>query len=309
MALERLNIDIGSLHRTINTSTKKNVELDNQLTKYVQRKNDLLSIQLVVSFFIDKTLEYQAMIFSTINRTQKRVSDSLVSSLFGLTTKDSPQKTALQVVLVLNGHKHSPFFNRVNLYGQDYSRHQSPPLSQATMVRSIVGLICENLREAERDRFRNRKALRERSPGSAKLLPFRKYYANDQDAKISDIFFYFFSAVRASFKDSDGVPYWDFNPETMKPSNILQTTVGYIALLNLLVDILEQLKEDQRFKVKSYESYLAKATDLNFKDVKRYPFTSRSQTVLYLDLNLSIWPAESGSDKRILKLEEILNKE
>ncbi|WP_186750566.1 ParB N-terminal domain-containing protein [Spirosoma utsteinense] len=112
-----------------------------------------------MSFFIDKTLEYQAMIFSTINRTQKRVSESLVYSLFGLTTKDSPQKTALQIVLALNAHEKSPFFNRIKLYGGDYDSNQSPPLSQATMVKSIIDLISESLREAELDRYRSRDEL------------------------------------------------------------------------------------------------------------------------------------------------------
>ena len=80
-----------------------------------QRLNDLLNIELAVSYFIDKSLEYQAMIFSTINRTQKRVSQDLVYSLFGLSSNDTPYKTALEVVLALNGHPKSPFYKRIKL--------------------------------------------------------------------------------------------------------------------------------------------------------------------------------------------------
>jgi hypothetical protein len=88
-----------------------------QLKSKIERLKDLLDIELVVSYFIDKSLEYQAMIFSTINRTQKRVSQDLVYSLFGLSTNDTPYKTALEVTLALNSHPKSPFYKRIKLYG------------------------------------------------------------------------------------------------------------------------------------------------------------------------------------------------
>lgn len=240
VALKTIDENIKDLTQTLK-GNPNNLVQQRQLDRFSQRKRDLLNIQLVVSFFVDKTLEYQAMIFSTINRTQKRVSDSLVSSLFGLNTNDSPQKTALQVVLILNSHVKSPFYNRINLYGNEYEKNQSPPLSQAGMVKSIVNLICENARESENDRFREREALLKRSDGSQKSLPFRRYYANNKDNSISDIFFYYFKAVRNIFKDKDGSSFWNFNPESMKPSNILQTTVGYNAFLYILIDILQEV--------------------------------------------------------------------
>ena len=83
---------------------------DDKAQYWKEKLNNLLNIELVISCFVDKTLEYQAMIFSTINRTQQRVSQSLVYSLFGLSTDDSPYKTALEVVLALNGHKKSPLY-------------------------------------------------------------------------------------------------------------------------------------------------------------------------------------------------------
>ncbi|MEE6130532.1 DGQHR domain-containing protein, partial [Chryseobacterium arthrosphaerae] len=165
----------------------ENKSLSEKLEYFQTRLNDLLNIQLVVTFFIDKTLEYQAMIFSTINRTQKRVSQSLVYSLFGLDTDDTPQKTALEIVLRLNGHPKSPFYKRIKLYGASYNKNDTPPLSQATMVKSIVSLISENLRESENDRYKKRKELLKRSTNSIKFLPFRNYYATDRDSMISDI--------------------------------------------------------------------------------------------------------------------------
>ncbi|MBY0425659.1 MAG: DGQHR domain-containing protein, partial [Cytophagales bacterium] len=185
VAISRLRIHIDSISRTLRTS--ENESLQKKLQYYSQRLKDLLNIQLIVSFFVDKTLEYQAMIFSTINRTQKKVSESLVYSLFGLDTRDTPQKTALQVVLALNSNKFSPFFNRIKLYGGNYERNQSPPLTQATMVKSIISLISENIRESENDRHKTRKELMVRTKGSIKYLPFREYYIKNMDTKISDI--------------------------------------------------------------------------------------------------------------------------
>jgi hypothetical protein len=198
MALERIDEQIKAVSQTL-VKSPDSIELQQSRDRLSKRRTDLLNIQLVVSFFIDKTLEYQAMIFSTINRTQKRVSDSLVSSLFGLNTDDSPQKTSLQIVLALNAHQNSPFYNRINLYGNDYAKNQSPPLSQAAMVKSILNLICENLRESERDRFKKRKELNQRTVSSTRSLPFRTYYANNKDGNISDIYFYFFNSVKDTF--------------------------------------------------------------------------------------------------------------
>jgi DGQHR domain-containing protein len=307
IAISRLKLDIDLLQKTLIKA--KDQELQKKLDYYHKRLADLLNIDLVVSFFIAKQIEYQAMIFSTINRTQKRVSESLVYSLFGLTTEDSPQKTSLQVVLTLNAHEKSPFHNRIKLYGGDYDRNQTPPLSQATMVKSIINLISENARQAENDRFKKRSELSKRSLGSAKDLPFRQYYVSDKDASISDILFYFFNSVRSSFMYDKENSYWDFDPETMKPTNILHTTVGFQALLEILVEILPEIAESKRFEVQSYRKYTDQFSSLQIADVTRYPFTSKSKSIFYLDMNLILKPAISPDDSRLLKLKELLKKD
>ena len=308
IAIERLQKNIDTAVQTYRGGVSESI--DKKLEYYRVRLKDLLNIQLVVSFFIDKTLEYQAMIFSTINRTQKKVSESLVYSLFGLTTQDSPQKTALQVVLALNAHSKSPFYNRIKLYGGDYEINQSPPLSQAGMVKSIINLISENLRESELDRYRSRKELFKRSDSSFKNLPMRKYYALNQDSSISNILFHYFSAVKIIFLRNDGSSLWDFNPEKMKPTNILQTTVGYQTLLKILIDILDEIvNEDERISIKVYSAFLQKCISINFEDTKTYNFTSKSSNLLYYDMSLFIWKPLDKFDKRIQKREEILKKE
>lgn len=306
IALDRIKNEIESLTKTLRTRDNiKSDFIERKLKDRMQRLKDLEDIELVVSFFIDKTIEYQAMIFSTINRTQKRVSQSLVYDLFGLNTNDSPHKTAIQVIISLNGHKNSPFYKRIKFYGGDYSAENSPPLSQATMAKSIVNLISENLRESERDRYRERKELSSRSPGSNKFLPFRKYYANDNDSAISDILFFYFSAVRNTFKDEKDNSLWNIR-QSGKPENILHTTVGYDTLLRILVDILRE----QNIEITSteyFEKYLLKCKNLKLENTIRYPFNNKGKKILYLDMSLCIWPHNptDSEDNRLIELKEI----
>lgn len=301
-AIERLRAELKSLQNVYNSS--KSEEFDKKIKKKTTQLNNLLNINLLVSFFIDPSLEFQAMIFSTINRTQKSVPQSLVSSLFGLTEKDTPQKSGLEIVLALNAFEKSPFYNRVKLHGGKYQRNQSPPLTQAAMVKSIVELISSNQRELERDRFRERSEL---LVNCGPDFPFRTYYANNNDKFITDILFSFFTAVRETFK-KEGVSIWDFEENT-KPKNILHTTVGYQALLDLLVDILaKETSDDERDKIETYERYLIKCKNLNFEDQQRYPFTSISKTIFYLDMHLHIWKPTNEHDERIKKRDEALKK-
>lgn len=219
------------------------------------------------------------MIFSTINRTQKRVSQNLVYSLFGLDENDTPQKVALEIVLALNGHEKSPFYKRIMLYGGTYSKNEIPPLSQSTMVKSIVELICENSRDAEIDRFRKRKELTKQK--GTKFLPFRNYYATNNDKMISDVIFYYFSSVRKVYRDKNGISYWDLNSN----NNILRTTVGYFALMKILVDILRDESDPVLLtSTDFYESQLKKAIKIDFSNTERYPFSNKAKVTLYEDM-------------------------
>ena len=69
--------------------------------------------------------------------------------------------------------------------------------------------------------------------------------------------------------------------------NVLQTNVGYQALLKLLFYLLPNINEDDRDKKEVYLDYLNKIEGLDFIDSgeeKRYPFTSASVNILYKDM-------------------------
>ena len=270
---------------------------DDKIQYWQDKLTNLLNIELVISCFIDKTLEYQAMIFSTINRTQKRVSQDLVYSLFGLSTADSPYKTALEIVLALNGHPKSPFYKRIKLYGGNYNKTDSPPLSQATMVKSIVALISTSLRESENDKYRERKELR--TWKSTKSLPFRLFYANDEDSKIADCMFFFFSSIRNAFLNQ-----WSYNGQS-KPTNILQSTVGYEALMKILVDILDRA-EFKQFSEECFSRYIDKIKGLEVEDTLHFPMSTSGKKIFYNSMFIALFPDDGTVDEKQEEIDKLL---
>jgi DGQHR domain-containing protein len=268
-AIERTKLDIEDANKK------------EELSKNRAILERLLGLELVVTFFIDPILEYQAMIFSIINKTQTKVPENLVFSLFGLTQDDTPQKTSLEVVLALNGLEKSPFYNRIKLVGGNYRRGEDIPLSQATMVKSILFNICRNQRESEIERNKKRPSLNDNPYG----LPFRSYYAQNNDKMIVRIIYSFFSAVRETFVINNAISYWDLG--STQQTNVLQTNVGYQALMKILADLLKIIPEVDKDKKNVYQNYLDPAKDINWLDdgvEKRYPFTSKSINILYNDL-------------------------
>ncbi|KAA6309325.1 hypothetical protein EZS27_039160, partial [termite gut metagenome] len=56
-----------------------------------------------------------------------------------------------------------------------------------------------------------------------------------------------------------------------------------------------------------YTSYLNRATDINFANRERYPFSTRGRNILYLELSLRIFPQGCiNNDHREEKLNELL---
>ncbi len=281
-AIGRLDLEIANTKKILDETEEGDEKIKARLKNSRQLLKRLMSFQLLVTFFIDPTLEYQAMIFATINKTQTKVPENLVFSLFGLTKDDSPQKTSLEVVLALNGLEKSPFYNRIRLVGNMNKNTEISPLSQATMVKSILNCICNSPREAETDRFKGRVDLKK----NPKNLSFRKYYANNEDFKIVRILYTFFSAVKDTFVDTNGRSFWDFEEER-KITNVLHTNVGYQALLKVLIDLLKTTPENKKDSKSFYENCLESAKSIDWADSgdeKRYPFTSSTINTLYEDV-------------------------
>lgn len=282
-AIERLSTSITK------ASEGDKIILQNKL-------NNLLNMELVVSCFIDKSLEYQAMIFSTINRTQKRVSQDLVYSLFGISDKDTPYKTALEVTLALNGHPKSPFYKRIKLYGNNYDKSIMPPLSQSTMIKKIVSMISESLRESENDRFKDRKELKQQK--GKKFLPFRLYYAENKDLEISNCMFYYFNSVKKYFSE-----LWNYDTQN-KPENVLQSTIGFEALMNLLSDILEKNKISY-FDSDVFDPYIEKISVLELSNNILFPMTTKGRKIFYYSMFVKVFPNDTSVNEKCEELRQL----
>ena len=210
-------------------------EKNNEVEKTIIFKD----FEFVVSFFIDAGIDFQAMLFSVINRTPVKVTQDLVFDLFGLTEGDSPQKTALIVALQLNGIKLSdsgdeaPFYKRIRLLAKKEKGFNSP-LSQGMFVKEITKLISPTLQDAEVERFQPRESFLK--GGNANTI-FRKSYAEGKDFVILKTILNYFTAVQQSFIDNNGNSSWSFNESSDNP---LQRTIGFQALIKVLINIFPE---------------------------------------------------------------------
>lgn len=299
-AIEYLKSEINSISQLMRSSKDAENKYQEKSESLRNKLKSIENIQLPVTFFIDPVLEYQAMIFSTINRTQTKVPPDLVFSLFGLTKKDSPQKTVLNIVNSLNGKEESPFYKRIRLAGsgtkaaKDFYKEGNPVLSQTTVVKSVLSMICKNQREQDISRHKERSYFLKNPDRS---LYFRKYYGRNEDEKIIRVLYAYFLAVRKTFI-YDNKSIWEFDDSNRrKPKNILQTTIGYLSMLEILKIILSKglVKEEQNDKVSSYTALLEKASKIDFIDdnePKKYPFTSKTKNILVQDMGEKIFGSE-----------------
>jgi len=244
--------------------------------------------EFVISFFIDAEPEFQAMMFSIINRTPVKVAQDLVYDLFGLTKEDSPQKTCLAVALQLNGTRFlndnketpGPFYKRIRLLAKKEKEFDSP-ISQSMFIKTILTLISTSLRASEVDRVLPRKAL---EGGGNERTVFRKYYSEEKDNLIYKTLLNYFAAVREVFVYTNGRSYWDVG---VTPINAFQKTVGFLALIDLLVAIMPFAEQSKNISILFFKNYLEKAQGINLLNQQgesSYPFSSRGRTMLSQDL-------------------------
>ncbi|MGH8014882.1 MAG: DGQHR domain-containing protein, partial [Candidatus Zixiibacteriota bacterium] len=72
---------------------------------------------LNITLFIDMDIEDQAMVFSTINLKQTKVSKSLTYDLYEYAKSRSPQKTCHNIAKILNSKDGSPFKRKIKILG------------------------------------------------------------------------------------------------------------------------------------------------------------------------------------------------
>lgn len=262
-----------------------------------EKLEQLENFEFTISFFIEAEIEFQAMLFSLINRTPVKVSQDLVYDLFGLTKLDSPQKTALAIVLQLNGLKEkeatkdgesnriAPFFRRIRLLAQKEKGFDSP-ISQGIFIRQILRLISPTLRKADEERLYEREKL---LTGGNQTTIFRQWYATNKDNNIYQTLLNYFIAVRETFVDENGNSFWDFS---VTPDNALQRTIGFTALIEILILIFPYCMNEKNISIEFFKKYLIKAKNIQligYGNERPYPFTSIGGKMLKDDLERLIF--------------------
>ncbi len=222
---------------------------------------------LLIAFFIDLPLEDQAYLFSTINVNQTKVNKSLVYDLFEVSESRSPQRTAHLITKALNTDEDSPFYRRIKLLGVapkfgDEVLYKAP-LSQGTVAQRIVDTISSDPM-SDRDTIRRGNQIALSDADVQKGLIFRKFFSEEKDWAILRIMKNYFRAVADAFPD-----LWE------KQDNPLSKTIGYGALMRLLVDAFAEGSKNNDLSFDYFSNLLAKVRENSEKDAEM-PLTFES---------------------------------
>lgn len=175
--------------------------------------------QLNVSIFVDLDMDNQSMVFATVNKAQTKVNKSLVYDLFAFANTRSPQRTAHNIVRLLDESEKSPFYKMVKILGtaDDPDRER---ITQATIAEAIIKYISKNPM-TDRDRLKRNKTLEKVSGLDEKRFFFRNLFIEENDASIAKIIINLFSAVKKKWPDN-----WS--------NSLLTKSTGVIAFMRFL---------------------------------------------------------------------------
>jgi DGQHR domain-containing protein len=232
---------------------------------------------LIVSVFFDLEEEDKALIFSTINLKQTKVTKSLVYDLFDLATTRSPLKTSHEIAKTLN-YTNSPFFHRIKLLGNNPKWEDSEViykgiLTQGTFVERLLKLISKDP-TSDRDNIKRGLPL-ERFPDEIENgLVFRDFFVKNKDEAILKVMLNYFETIKETFPLA-----WN------SKESPLSRTIGYGALMRLLTDLCKigLSKEKPSLEREFFKIHITKAKDLEFSFDKYSP-SGAGETQLYRDL-------------------------
>lgn len=236
--------------------------------------------ELIVSMFFDLEEEDKAMIFSTINLKQTKVTKSLVYDLFDFATTRSPYKTGHEIAKSLNysnGENPSPFYHRIKLLGTNPKWDGEEILykgilTQGTFVERLVKLISKDP-ITDRDKLKRGMPI-DRFPDEIETgLVFRQFFATDNDDAILKVMLNYFESVREVFPNE-----WASN------ENPLSKTIGYGALMKLLAELCKIGIRRKTLERKFFKEALLRAQGKLEFTFDRYSPSGAGESNLYADL-------------------------
>jgi len=228
--------------------------------------------QLNVSIFVDLDMDNQSMVFATVNKAQSKVNPSLVYDLFAFAKTRSPQRTAHNIVRILDETETSPFYKMVKILGtaDDPDRET---ITQATIAESIIKYISKNPM-SDRDILKRKKKLEKINKTEEKRLIFRNMFIEEKDADIAKNVINLFSAVKQKWPN-----HWS--------NTLLTRTAGVISFMRFMRPAYLNLA-DEVGEVVSINKFveLLQNVDINGDSFTKenYPPGSSGQSKLYKEL-------------------------
>jgi DGQHR domain-containing protein len=244
------------------------------LEKYATDKGlfkDDLKFELIITIFIDIDEEYQANIFSTINKAQTKVNKSHVYDLYSFSKTRSPQRTSHNVIKLLNEEEDSPFYHLIKRLGKADFKNET--IAQATLADCIIKYISNNPPK-DRNILRTGASLPLVEGVEKDKLFFRNWFIKEEDVKIAKVIWNYFEAIKRKWPIAWG--NLDF---------ILTKSTGVIAFMRFLKDLVELLGMEKTITVEEFEGLLNKI-NINDNDLVNNIYQSGGvgQSALYKDL-------------------------
>ena len=227
-----------------------------------------------ITLFIDMDIDDQAQVFSVINKAQTKVNKSLVYDLYEFTKVNSPQKTAHDIVRILNKNDKSPFFRKVKILGVANDKDRET-IAQATLAELIIDYITASP-IVDRDLIRRKKNVPIKKAGLSYSTKdeerriFRSMFINENNEYIINVLWMYFSAVKKRW------------PRAWDDSSLLSKSTGVIAFMRFLRPLFISLGSRWDITENEYYSVLSRSTlkDSDFTKEKFIPGTS-GQSKLY----------------------------
>lgn len=194
-------------------------------------RNKRGTFELIVTIYVDMELEDQAIVFATINKEQKGVSNSLVADLYAFAESRSPQKTGHNIARALNAKEGSPFFKKIKILGT--ANNISETITQSTFVESLLKYVSKDP-QMDRDFYRRNRDKRDAklpyvTGNDEKRLFLRNMFIDDiKDIKIAQLLWNYFHAVQNRWPNA-----WNDTSNTF----ILNKSTGFIALMRFFKDV------------------------------------------------------------------------
>lgn len=229
--------------------------------------------QLNVSIFVDLDMDNQSMVFATVNKAQTKVNKSLVYDLFAFANTRSPQRTAHNIVRLLDENENSPFYKMVKILGtaDDTVRET---ITQATIAESIIKYISSSPMQ-DRDLLKRKKKLERAFGNKQKRLIFRNLFIDEKDSDIAKNVWNLFSAVKEKWPN-----HWH--------TSLLSKSTGVIAFMRFLRPAYLHLTSNLGDVVVSKDEFteLLKDVDINGDNFTKeyYVPGSSGQSTLYKEL-------------------------